>query len=160
MQTLIVLGMLLGFGAAAVAEPREGFIAANGVRLHYLDFGGTGPAVILLHGQGDTAHLFRDFAPGLTDSYHVVALTRRGHGQSEAPTDGYDPLTLAADIRAAMDALQIQRAAIIGHSMSGEEMTALAANSPGRVTALVYLDAALDRFNLAEEDPDPFIASY
>lgn len=160
-QTTIVLGMLLAIGTATAAEPREGFVAANGVRLHYLDFGGTGPTVVLLHGQGNTAHIFREFAPGLTDRYRVVALTRRGHGQSDAPKDGYDPLTLAADVRAAMDALKIDRAAIIGHSMAGEEMTALAANWLQRVTALVYLDAALDRFNLAEDDAaaDPFVAS-
>jgi pimeloyl-ACP methyl ester carboxylesterase len=158
MQKLIILAMLLGFGVEAGAEPRESFVAANGVRLHFLDFGGTGPAVILLHGQGNTAHIFRTFAPGLIDRYRVVALTRRGHGQSEAPTDGYDPHTLAADIREAMDALRIERAVIIGHSMAGEEMTALAASSPQRVTALVYLDAALDRFKSIEDELDPFLA--
>lgn len=159
MRMLITFAMLLGFVVAAGAEPRDVFVTVNGVRLHYLDFGGSGPAVFLLHGQGNTAHIFRTFAPGLTDRYHVFALTRRGHGQSDAPTDGYDPITLAADIRGVMDARLIERATIIGHSMAGEEMTALAASSPERVTALVYLDAAFDRAKPIDWELDPFYSA-
>ncbi len=143
-------------------EPREGTVTGNDVRLHYLDFGGDGPAVVLLHGIGHTAHVYREFAPGLTDKYRVVALTRRGHGTSDAPPSGYDPVTLAHDIKAAMEALGIERAALIGHSMSGEEMTAFAVRWPDQVRALIYLDAAHDRSDdaVSEEEffkGDPFV---
>jgi len=117
----------------------------RGVRLHYLDFGGRGPTLLFLPGLGNTAHAFDDFAPRFTDQYHVVALTRRGFGESDHPTTGYDIPRLVEDIRQAIDRLQLGKVALIGHSIAGEEMTRFAATYPDRVTSLVYLDAAYDR---------------
>lgn len=119
-------------------------VAAD-VRLHYLDFGGTGPTILCLAGLGNTAHAFDDFAPRLTDRFHVVALTRRGFGESDHPESGYDTRRLVDDIRAAIEALHLGRVTIIGHSIAGEEMTRLAGESPALVDKLVYLDAAYDR---------------
>jgi pimeloyl-ACP methyl ester carboxylesterase len=118
---------------------------APGVRLHYLDFGGTGPSILFLAGMGNTAHSFDDFAPRLTDKFHVVALTRRGFGESDHPDSGYDTPRLVADIRAAIDSLHLGHVTIIGHSIAGEEMTRFAAEYPALVDKLVYLDAAYDR---------------
>src|SRR6185436_17559634 len=65
---------------------KAGFITVQrGVRLHYLDFGGSGPPLLLLPGIGNTAHAYDDFAPALTDRYHVYAITRRGFGESSHP---------------------------------------------------------------------------
>lgn len=121
---------------------------APGVRLHYLDFGGTGPAVVLLAGLGNTAHAFDDFAPRLADRCHVVALTRRGFGESDHPKRGYDTRRLVEDIRVALDSLRLGRVTLVGHSIAGEEMTRFAATYPQRVDRLVYLDAAYDRIAL------------
>jgi pimeloyl-ACP methyl ester carboxylesterase len=115
------------------------------VRLHYLDFGGTGPTVVMLAGLGNTAHAFDDFAPALTDKFHAIALTRRGFGESDHPRGGYDTKRLVEDIRVAMDSLHIARASFVGHSIAGEELTRFAATYPNRVDRLVYLDAAYDR---------------
>lgn len=123
-----------------------GFVqVAPGVRLHYLDFGGRGPTLLFLAGLGNTAHAFDDFAPRFTDRFHVVALTRRGFGESDHPSSGYDTPRLVEDIRHAIDALHLGRVSIVGHSIAGEEMTFLAANHPEAVDKLVYLDAAYDR---------------
>ena len=121
---------------------------APDVRLQYLDFGGTGPSIVLLAGLGNTAHAFDDFAPALTDRYHVVALTRRGFGESDHPTSGYDIPRLVEDIRVAIDSLHLGRVTLIGHSIAGEEMTRFAATYPKRIDKLVYLDAAYDRVAL------------
>jgi len=86
-----------------------------------------------------------DFAPRFTDRYHVVALTRRGFGESDHPDTGYDVQRLVEDIRQAIDRLKLGKVALIGHSIAGEEMTRFAATYPDRVTSLVYLDAAYDR---------------
>lgn len=126
------------------------------VRLHYLDFGGTGPTILFLAGLGNTAHAFDDFAPRLTDRFHVVALTRRGFGESDHPESGYDTRRLVADIRVAIDALRLGRVTIIGHSIAGEEMTRLANESPSLIDKLVYLDAAYDRVNAATLLDDAF----
>jgi pimeloyl-ACP methyl ester carboxylesterase len=118
---------------------------ARNVRLHYLDFGGTGPPLLFLAGLGNTAHAFDEFAPAFTDRFHVIAITRRGFGESDHPDGGYDTPRLVQDIAAAMDALHIPRASFVGHSIAGEELTRLAATFPNRVDRLVYLDAAYDR---------------
>jgi non-heme chloroperoxidase len=119
-------------------------VAAD-VRLHYLDFGGQGPTIVFLAGLGNTAHAFDNFAPRFTDRFHCIALTRRGFGESDHPTDGYDIPRLVEDIRAALDALRLTRVILVGHSIAGEEMTRFAATYPDRIERLVYLDAAYDR---------------
>jgi len=128
------------------AQHTAGTVAVEpGVRLHYLDFGGRGPTLLFLPGLGNTAHAFDDFAPRFTDRYHVVALTRRGFGESDHPTSGYDIPRLVEDIRQAIDRLQLGKVTLIGHSIAGEEMTRFAGTYPNRVSGLVYLDAAYDR---------------
>ncbi len=129
---------------------------ARNVRLHYLDFGGSGPPLIFLAGLGNTAHAFDDFAPAFTDRFHVIALTRRGFGESDHPENGYDTPRLVQDIVAAMDALHVSRASFIGHSIAGEELTRLAATHPDRVDRLVYLDAAYDRVRADQMLSDMF----
>jgi pimeloyl-ACP methyl ester carboxylesterase len=121
----------------------QGFVAANGVRLEYLDWGGTGPALILLHGSGDNAHVFDDLAPAFTDRFHVFAYSRRGHGLSAAKSP-YDTLTLTEDLRGFMDALGIAKANLVGWSLGGNEITAMAAIHPEHVARLVYLDGGYD----------------
>lgn len=121
----------------------QGFVEANGVRLEYLDWGGAGPALILLHGSGDNPHAFDDLAPAFTDRFHVIAYARRGHGGSEARPP-YDTATLTEDLRGLMDALKISKASLVGWSLGGNEITAMAALHPERVVKLVYLDGAYD----------------
>ena len=131
---------------SADSAPRASLFAnaAPGVRLQYLDFGGSGDTLILLAGAGNSAYIFDYFAPLLTDSFHVYAMTRRGFGESSRPASGYDTKTLSEDILAFMDVVGITRADIVGHSIAGAEMTRLADDHPDRVNKLVYLDAAYD----------------
>lgn len=117
----------------------------RGVKLHYLDFGGSGPPLVFLAGLGNTAHAFDDFAPAFTDRFHVFAITRRGFGESDHPEEGYDPPRLAADIKAVLDSLKLTRVSFIGHSIAGEEMTRFAVTYPARIDKLVFLDGAYDR---------------
>ena len=67
---------------------KSGFITANGVKLHYLDWGGKGETMLFLHGIGDTPHDFNDFPPKFTNQFRVLGLTRRGHGESDVPGSG------------------------------------------------------------------------
>lgn len=129
---------------------KSGFVTVNGVTLHYLDWGGKGEALLFLHGLGDSAHIFDDIAPKFTDHFRVLALTRRGHGQSDKPETGYETRMLVQDIRQFLDTLKIKRVSLIGHSMADKEMTLVAGLYPQRVKKLVYLDAAYDRSDLAE----------
>jgi pimeloyl-ACP methyl ester carboxylesterase len=127
------------------APHRAGFVTvAPGVRLHVLDYGGRGTPLVFLAGLGNTAHTWDDFAPRFTDRFHVVAITRRGFGESSHPAGGYTVPALAEDVRAALDSLHFDRVVLVGHSFGGLEMTELATRHPERVARLVYLDAAYD----------------
>jgi non-heme chloroperoxidase len=157
-STLLCFLLFLALALAATVEgdwkdksPHEiGFITANGVRLHYLDWDGKGEAMLFLHGLGDTPHIFDDLAPKFTNQFRVLALTRRGHGQSEKPETGYDTGTLVEDVRQFLDALKIERVILVGHSLAGDELTRFGGVHPDRVIKLVYLDAAADRANFRE----------
>ena len=117
----------------------------NGIRLHYLDWGGAGPTLIFLTGMGSSAYIFGKIAPRFADKFRVLALTRRGQGDSDYPDTGYDADTLVEDIRQFMDALQVDKASLAGHSLAGVELTHFAATYPDRVEKLIYLDALDDR---------------
>jgi len=135
-----------GAFATAWSDPAshaERFVDANGVRLHYLDWGGDGPALIFLHGITENPHLFDDFAPAFTDRFRVLAYARRGHGDSEAKGP-YDGATLKQDLASFMDVLGIERAHLVGLSMGGNEITRMASEHPERVASLVYLDGGYD----------------
>ena len=95
---------------------QSSFVQVNGIKLHYLDWGGKGKVLLFLAGVGNSAHIFDDIAPKFTDRFRVLALTRRGHGQSDKPATGYDIPTLAEDIRHLLDQLRIKRVTLIGHS--------------------------------------------
>ena len=111
------------------------------VKLEVLDWGGTGRNLVLLAGLGNTAHVFDSLGPKLAAHYHVIGITRRGFGQSSAPHTGYDPRRLGDDIAAVLDALHITDPVLVGHSIAGEELSAISTYHPGRAAALVYLDA-------------------
>ncbi len=132
--------------------PREGFVDSGGIKLHYIDWGGSGRPLVLLAGLGGTAHLFRSLAPKLADRFRVVGLTRRGHGRSDRPDGGYDLETLVVDIQRFLDACEIERAILVGHSFAGLEMPLFAIRHPERVEAIVYLDGL--NVNL-QPAPDP-----
>jgi pimeloyl-ACP methyl ester carboxylesterase len=121
------------------------------VRLEVLDWGGTGPALVLLAGLSDAAHVFDEVAPRLAMRYRVVGVTRRGHPGSSAPASGYGFVRLAEDIMRVIDELGLKNPVVVGHSFAGEEMHVLGARHSGRIAGLVYVDAAFDRGDRFEE---------
>jgi len=129
---------------------KSDFVNVNGVRLHYLDWGGTGDVLLLLAGFGDDANIFDGFAQKFTDRFHVIGLTRRGSGESDKPQTGYDTATRVEDIRHFLDMIKSEKVTIIGHSMAGDEVTLFASLYPTRVNKLIYLDAAYDRRRTAD----------
>ncbi|MBC8064941.1 MAG: alpha/beta hydrolase [Chlorobia bacterium] len=154
-----ILLLMLAPQAKRDASPHlSGFVSSNGVRLHYLDWGGKGPTLLFISGTGDDAHAFDDFAPRFKDRFRVLALTRRGYGRSDKPTSGYDIPNLAEDVRGFLDAMKISRVSLVGHSAGGDELSRFAVSYPNWVDKLVYLDAGYDRSDiaiLAKDDPIP-----
>ena len=101
-------------------------------------------SIVFLTGIGNNAHVFDGFAQRFTKDHRVIAITRRGFGESSHPDGPYDQPTLAADIHAVLDSLGIQRAILAGHSIGGYELTHFGARYPERVAGLIYLDAGTD----------------
>lgn len=131
---------------------KRDFVNVNGINLHYLDWGGSGDVLLFLAGMVCNAHIFDQFAPCFTDRFHVMALTRRGHGESDHPETGYDVDTLTQDIRQFLDALGIEKVILAGHSMANVELSHISALYPDRVLKLIFLDAAYDRNSVSYKD--------
>lgn len=123
---------------------RSGFVEGDGVRLNYLDWGGNGPPLVMIHGIANSPHIFDDLAPLFTGHFHVIAYARRGHGQSEAPAGPYSSEALTSDLTHLLDNLGIKRASLLGWSMGGDEITEFAGRYPERVDKLVYLEGGYD----------------
>src|SRR5258708_36032540 len=118
------------------------FVTVNkNVRLEVLDWGGSGRPLVLLAGGGDTAHVFDDFAPELTPSFHVYGITRRGFGQSDFSPAGYGADRLGDDVLTVLDSLELKKPVLVGHSLGGEELSSLATAHPNRVAGLCYFAA-------------------
>jgi pimeloyl-ACP methyl ester carboxylesterase len=118
------------------------FVAVeDGVRLEVLDWGGSGRAVVLLAGGGNTAHVFDEFAPKLATGHHVYGITRRGFGASgfSSPVSALD--RLRDDVLAVITSLELEKPVLVGHSIAGAELSDVATSQPGRIAGLVYLEA-------------------
>jgi pimeloyl-ACP methyl ester carboxylesterase len=131
---------------------KEGLFDSDGVKLHYIEWGGSGRNLVLLPGLGGTAQIFRGLAPRLTERFRVASLTRRAQGHSERPDAGYDIDTLVDDIRRFYEHLGIEQAIVAGHSWAGIEIPWFATRYPEMVEAVIYLDAV---YVLLEPRPDP-----
>src|SRR3954447_14210474 len=92
MRRLTIVVAVLGLASMAAAQSPAGAdrtITANGLRLHYLEWGDpANPPMILLHGIARHAHTFDHLAPTFARDYHVIALNMRGHGDSAWSSDG------------------------------------------------------------------------
>jgi non-heme chloroperoxidase len=126
----------------------------SNVRLEVLDWGGSGPALVLL-GCYLTGHVYDDFAPKLTSRFRVYAITRRGIGTSDKPPNGYAVERSVEDVREVLDALQAPRAVLLGTSCAGQVLTLFASQHPDRLMALIYLDGASDPTDVEHDPPLP-----
>ncbi len=123
-----------------MTPPQEIFVTANGLNFHLIDWGGRGEWLVFLHGLASQAHIWDLVAPRLIDSFRVVALDQRGHGLSDKPDSGYDFATITTDLEAALTALNIDRAVLIGHSWGGNVALQYAVDRPSRASGLVLVD--------------------
>jgi len=144
---LVLLGpSLFSQGTSTWKDPSPHFTrfitVDKGVKLEVLDWGGSGRPLVLLAGGGNTAHVFDDFAPKLTDHYHVYGITRRGFGASGYSTAEDPADRLGDDVMAVMEALKLRRPVLVGHSIAGAELSSVASRWPDRVSGLIYLEAA------------------
>jgi pimeloyl-ACP methyl ester carboxylesterase len=121
----------------------DGFIAVDGLRLHYQRWGApdASPNVVLVHGLGSTSHIWDLVAPQLAERFAVVALDQRGHGESDQPDTGYDFRTIVADLAGFFDALDVRGPALaVGHSWGASVVLHFGVTHPDRTAGVVLLD--------------------
>jgi pimeloyl-ACP methyl ester carboxylesterase len=144
--TAILLSLMALPGTAKVVPFPAGFRTANipteGATI-YVRSGGTGPAVVLLHGFGDTGDMWAPLAAKLARNHTVVVPDLRGMGLSSHPDSGYDKKTQARDIATVLDQLHVKSAALVTHDIGNMVGYAFAAQYPERVTRWVAMDAPL-----------------
>jgi 3-oxoadipate enol-lactonase len=115
-------------------------VLANGIHLHYAEAGRGDPPLLLLHGVGGSHEMWLPLMPSFAGSRRVLAGDHRGHGGSDKPAGPYTTTLMADDWLAALDALGIARADVLGLSLGGAIAMRLAASHPSRVRRLVLLD--------------------
>ncbi|MES2294702.1 MAG: alpha/beta hydrolase [Pseudomonadota bacterium] len=143
---IVIAALFAGGPAVAIESFPASFktqeIVTNGTTLH-VRVGGSGPAVLLLHGFGDTGDMWAPVAAKLIPGHTVIVPDLRGMGLSAHPDTGYTKKNEALDIAGVLDALHVQKADLVTHDIGNMVGFALAAQFPARITKWVVIDAPL-----------------
>ena len=118
----------------------ENDVTANGIRIHYHRTGGHAPPLVLVHGYSDNGLCWIRLAKALEGTYDIIMPDARGHGLSEAPETGYATASMAADLAGLIEALELDRPAVLGHSMGASTAATWAAQYPEQVGAVLLED--------------------
>lgn len=136
-------------------------LPGRGLRLHYRDWGGHGPPLVLLHGLSSNSRIWDWTAPILARHFHVLALDQRSHGLSDQTADGYGFDDATADLAAFLEAVGIERPAIAGHSWGASVALSFATAQPNNASAVMLIDggaidmASLGAWEIAEKRMRP-----
>jgi pimeloyl-ACP methyl ester carboxylesterase len=133
--------------------PREGTVDSGGVRVHYVDYGGDGPPLVFVHATGFLGVLWRPIAEELSSRFRVIAHDQRGHGDSDKPPDGYDFPAFANDLQHLIEALDLRRPLVAGHSSGATTAVVHAATYPGVISRAVLIEPILPRPDWAKTTP-------
>jgi pyruvate dehydrogenase E2 component (dihydrolipoamide acetyltransferase) len=127
-------------GAQAAPQPRR--VQAGARSLNILEAGAGDPPILLIHGFGGNLESWSDLQGRLAEDRRVVAFDLPGHGDSDATGEDWSVSSLAASARDLMDALGIEQAHLVAHSLGGAVAIALAEAAPGRVASLTLIGSA------------------
>jgi pimeloyl-ACP methyl ester carboxylesterase len=149
-KTLLLasLALLIGIGAAnAEVHPYSAAFHASDMAVtggtQHVRVGGKGPAVLLLHGFGDTGDMWQPLAERLVKDHTVIIPDLRGMGLSSHPEGGYEKTAQARDLAGILDALKVEKVQLVTHDIGNMVGYALIAQFPERVTTWVVMDAPL-----------------
>jgi len=157
-----ILLFSFGFYSSLISqEIEEKFIQSNGIKLHYLDFGGDGiPMIFMQSFHEDAFEWYTGEMAGIAEehipNYRVFAVTRRGWGKSDDPGWGYDVATQAEDLLGFMAALDLKKAILVGRIPANQDMIWIAEHHPERISALIMIGNPVMGLN----STDPEIQKY
>jgi pimeloyl-ACP methyl ester carboxylesterase len=140
---------MLLLAAAASADPpmpagwTDGYIIANGIRIHYWRTGGNKPPMVMAHGSSDDGRCWTNFAKELADRYDIIMFDARGHGLSDPPSPSDPPDAQAEDLAGLILELKLVKPIVMGHSMGSASAAWFSAKYPDVPRAVVLEDPGL-----------------
>jgi pimeloyl-ACP methyl ester carboxylesterase len=148
----LLAGVLLALWAApSSAGPQpppgwtDGYVVANGIRIHYWRTGGSKPALVMAHGSSDDGLCWTNLAREFQDQYDIVMFDARGHGLSDPPTPSDPPDVQVEDLAGLIKELKLVRPILMGHSMGSSSVARFAAKYPDVARAVILEDPGLVR---------------
>ena len=148
----LLAGVMLALWAApSSAGPQppagwtDGYVVANGIRLHYWRTGGSKPALVMAHGSSDDALCWTNLAREFQDQYDIVMFDARGHGLSDPPSPSDPPDVQVEDLAGLIKELKLVRPILMGHSMGSSSVARFAAKYPDIARAVILEDPGLVR---------------
>lgn len=146
----LLLAVLIGSSAVWAEGPdvppegwTDGWVMANGIRIHYWRTGGDKPAMLMLHGFSDDGLCWTDLAKQLQADYDIIMTDARGHGLSDPPTGSDSADAQVEDIAGVIRELQLEHPIIMGHSMGSASAAWFAAKYPDVPRAVILEDPRL-----------------
>jgi len=121
-------------------ELNEKYVTVEGTSIRYIARG-TGPSVLLIHGFGEFLEVWFFNVPALSEYFTVYAMDLPGHGQSEEPGSAYTLAFCTRFVTGFMDAMGIQHASLVGHSLGGQICLGVTTDFPDRVDKLILVDS-------------------
>jgi pimeloyl-ACP methyl ester carboxylesterase len=144
LASLTLLAAPLSASAQSLTFPTPTFstrqVTTNGATIHVRS-GGKGPAVVLLHGYGETGDMWVPLAVDLARDHTVIVPDLRGLGLSSKPAGGFDKKTQAGDVSGVLQAFGVQQADVVAHDIGNMVAFQFAAQHPEQVRRLVLIDA-------------------
>lgn len=126
------------------------YVEVKGAKMHYVDTGGTGTPIVMLHGQPTWSYLWRNIIPYLEDNHRVIAVDLIGFGKSDKPNIGYTVENHATYLAGFMDALALDDVTLVIHDWGSFLGFDYAARNPGHVKAIAFMEALLPFENIME----------
>ncbi len=148
---LFALALFISCSPAKIETRSKGIVLQDDTVVHYLE-AGQGPVLILIHGLGSSASVWRDDIDLLAASYRVIALDLPGYGKSDRPKADYSVEYQAGAVKEFIEALGVDKVTLAGNSLGGWIAALVALDSPDKVSRLVLVDSAGLRREAARTD--------
>ena len=142
---LPLLLLTLSPGPQPPAGWTDGYVVANGIRIHYWRTGGNKPALVLAHGSSDDGLCWTNLAKEFQNDFDIIMFDARGHGLSDPPTPSDAPDVQVEDLAGLIKELKLDRPILMGHSMGSASVAHFAAKYPDVPRAVILEDPALVR---------------
>jgi pimeloyl-ACP methyl ester carboxylesterase len=149
--SILAVALLALCAAPSLAGPRppagwtDGYVVANGIRIHYWRTGGSKPPLVMAHGSSDDGLCWTNLAREFQDQYDIIMFDARGHGLSDPPSPSDAPDVQVEDLAALIKELKLDRPILMGHSMGSSSVARFAAKYPDVARAVILEDPGLVR---------------